>query len=237
MSWLILGTSLLIGGLLSLRWFVGADPKSIVRVLRWSGIVFAVLAAVFLIISGRFSLLWIALLGLLPWIRRFRMLQQFARSARGPCSGRQSRVDTRFVAMSLDHDTGDMDGEILEGRYSGRRLSDLSLDDLLELLSEAAAADQQSASVLQAYLDRVHGDTWRERAEAAGAYQSASSAPGVMTTEEAYQILGLEPGAPDADIRRSHRDLMKKLHPDHGGSDYLAAKINEAKETLLGDAG
>ncbi len=237
MSWLILGTSLLIGGLLSLRWFVGADPKSIVRVLRWSGIVFAVLAAVFLIISGRFSLLWIALLGLLPWIRRFRMLQQFARSARGPCSGRQSRVDTRFVAMSLDHDTGDMDGEILEGRFSGRRLSDLPLDDLLELLSEAAAADPQSVSVLQAYLDKVHGDAWRERAETGGEHYSAPSSSGVMTTEEAYRILGLEPGAPDADIRRSHRDLMKKLHPDHGGSDYLAAKINEAKETLLGDAG
>ena len=237
MSWLILGTSLLIGGLLSLRWFIGADPKSIVRVLRWSGILFAILAAVFLILSGRFSLLWIALLGLLPWIRRFRMLRQFARSARGPSQGRQSRVDTRFVAMSLDHDTGDMDGEVLEGRFKGRHLSEMPLDDLLALLSEAAATDQQSASVLQAYLDKAHGDAWREQAEAAGAHYSASSAPGAMTTEEAYRILGLEPGAPDAEIRRSHRDLMKKLHPDHGGSDYLAAKINEAKETLLGDAG
>jgi len=227
----------LVGGLLSLRWFVSADPKTIVRVLRWVGLIFAVLAAILLILSGRFGLLWIALLGLLPWIRRFRMLQQFARSARGPSQGRQSRVDTRFVAMSLDHDTGDMDGEVLDGRFKGRHLSDMPLDDLLELLSEATATDQQSASVLQAYLDKVHGDAWRERAEAAGDHYSASSAPGVMTTEEAHRILGLEQGATETEIRRSHRDLMKKVHPDHGGSDYLAAKINEAKETLLGDAG
>ena len=236
MTWLILGTSLLVGGLLLLRWFVSADPKSVLRVLRWTGLGFALVVALFLAISGRYGLLWVALLGLLPWIRRFRMLQRLAQSARGPSQGRQSRVDTRFVAMSLDHDTGDMDGEVLEGRFSGRTLSDLSLDDLLELLAEASG-DPQSASVLQAYLDRVHGDAWRERAEAGGQQYSAASAQGAMTAEEAYRILGLDSDASDEDIRRSHRDLMKRLHPDHGGSDYLAAKINEAKETLLGDAG
>lgn len=235
MSWLILGTSLVIGGLLLLRWFVGADPKTVIRVLRWTGLGFALVVVVFLMISGRFSWLWIAALGLLPWISRFRMLQRMARSARGPSRGRQSRVDTRFVAMSLDHDTGDMDGDVLEGRFSGQRLSDMPLDDVLDLLAEASV-DPQSGSVLQAYLDKMHGDTWRERAEAGGQHYSASSSPGPMTAEEAYRILGLEPGASDSDIRRSHRDLMKRMHPDHGGSDYLAAKINEAKETLLGDA-
>ena len=234
MSWLILGTSLVIGGLLLLRWFVGADPKTVIRVLRWTGLGFALVVVVFLMISGRFSWLWIAALGLLPWISRFRMLQRMARSARGPSRGRQSRVDTRFVAMSLDHDTGDMDGDVLEGRFSGQRLSDMPLDDVLDLLAEASV-DPQSGSVLQAYLDKMHGDTWRERAEAGGQHYSASPAAGPMTAEEAYRVLGLEPGATDEDIRRSHRDLMKRMHPDHGGSDYLAAKINEAKETLLGD--
>lgn len=236
MTWLILGTSLVVGGILLMRWFVSADPKTVLRVLRWTGLGFALLVAVFLVISGRYAMLWIALLGLLPWIRRFRMLQGLARAARGPSQGRQSRVDTRFVAMSLDHDSGDMDGEVMEGRFRGRHLSDMPLDDLLELLADASA-DPQSASVLQAYLDRVHGDTWRDRATAGGGAYSASAPQGVMTAEEAYRILGLEPGAPDEEIRRSHRDLMKRLHPDHGGSDYLAAKINEAKETLLGDAG
>ena len=98
-------------------------------------------------------------------------------------------------------------------------------------------ADAQSASVLEAYLDRAHGDEWRERARGGDGQRAGPAPQDAMSTEEAYRVLGLEPGAPDADIRRSHRDLMKKLHPDHGGSDYLAAKINEAKETLLGDVG
>ena len=224
----------MIGGLLLLRWLVGADPKTVVRMLRWTGLGFALVVLLFLMVSGRFSWLWVAALGLLPWISRFRMLQRMARSARGPSRGRKSRVDTRFVAMSLDHDTGDMDGEVLEGEFSGRRLSGMQLDDVLELLAEASV-DPQSCSVLQAYLENMHGDTWRERADAGGQRYAAPPASGSMTAEEAYRILGLESGASNSDIRRSHRDLMKRMHPDHGGSDYLAAKLNEAKETLLGD--
>lgn len=234
MSWLILGSTLVIGSLLLLRWLVGADPKTVVRMLRWTGLGVALVVLLFLIISGRFSWLWVAAFGLLPWISRFRMLQRMARSARGPSRGRQSRVDTRFVAMSLDHDTGDMDGEVLEGEFSGRRLSGMQLDDVLELLAEASV-DPQSCSVLQAYLEKMHGDTWRGRADAGGHRYGAPPTSGSMTAEEAYRILGLESGASDSDIRRSHRDLMKRMHPDHGGSDYLAAKLNEAKETLLGD--
>ncbi|NKB60066.1 MAG: DnaJ domain-containing protein [Alphaproteobacteria bacterium] len=235
MSWLVLGVSLVIGGILLLRWFTGADPKTVLRVLRWTGVGFALILAFFLIISGRFAWLWVALMGLLPWISRFRMLRNLMRAARGPSQGRQSRVDTRFVAMTLDHDSGDMDGEVLEGPFAGRFLSDMTLDELLELLSAAGAVDGQSAGVLQAYLDRAHGDAWRERAQAGGNPHAAADPQGRMTVEEAYRILGLEPGVPESEVRRSHRDLMKKLHPDHGGSDYLAAKINEAKETLLGD--
>ena len=128
-----------------------------------------------------------------------------------------------------------LDGEVLEGRFRGGRLSDMPLDDVLELLAEASA-DSQSSSVLQAYLDKIYGDTWREHMETGGQHHSASSFVGPMTVEEAYQVLGLEPGASDKDIRQNHRDLMKRFHPDHGGSDYLATKINEAKEILLGEA-
>ncbi len=237
MPWLVLGISLLIGGFLVLRWFVGADPKTILRVLRWTGIGGALLLILALAVSGRFSWLWLALVGILPWVSRLRMLQRILRQARGPSQGNQSRVDTRYVAMTLDHDSGDMDGQVLEGEFAGRRLSDMSLEQLLELLSEVGAVDGQSASVLQAYLDRAHGEAWRERAEAGGEQARGTASQGNMTVEEAFRVLGLEPGALESEIRKNHRDLMKKLHPDHGGSDYLASKINEAKATLLGDVG
>jgi hypothetical protein len=237
LSWLILGVSLVIGGVLLVRWFTTADPKMIIRVLRWTGLGLAIVVGLFLIISGRFAWLWVAAMGLLPWISRFRMLRRLASAARGPSRGRQSRVDTQFVAMTLDHDSGDMDGDVLQGPYTGRRLSELTLDELLDLLRAADDGDAQSASLLEAYLDRVHGDEWRARAAPGGKRPSGQTNQGAMTAEEAYLVLGLEPDATEAEIRGNHRDLMKKLHPDHGGSDYLAAKINEAKETLLGDVG
>ena len=152
--------------------------------------------------------------------------------------GQRSTVRTRFVSMELDHDTGEMDGDILEGPYAGRRLSDLDVDSLLDLLHAAASADAQSAQVLQSYLDRMHGDEWRERAgDSADATDEAGAAAssGRMSREEAFEILGLEVGASDEDIKLAHRRLIREYHPDRGGSDYLAAKINEAKDLLLKD--
>ena len=227
MTWLVLGSSLVIGGILLLRWFVDADAKNVLRVLRWAGIGLVILAGGFLLISGRLGWLWIVAMGLLPWIARLRLARRIAQAARGPRRGNQSRVDTRFVAMTLDHDTGDMDGEVREGPYAGRRLSEMNLQDLVALYRAAREADAQSASVLESYLDRFHEDSWRGDEPVAG--------DGPMTTEEAYRILNLEPGASKAEINKNHRELMKKMHPDHGGSDYLAAKINEAKEKLLGN--
>ena len=105
----------------------------------------------------------------------------------------------------------------------------------MDLLVECRAGDSQSAAVLEAYLDRVHGDDWRE-AYGQGAEQASSAPPsgGPMTREEAYAVLGLEPEATEEDIRTAHRRLMQKMHPDRGGSTYLAAKLNQAKDLLLG---
>jgi hypothetical protein len=229
--WLVLGVSLVIGGILVLRWFVDADVKNVLRFARWTGIGLVVLAGVFLLISGRLAWLWIVAMGLLPWISRFRMLRRVAQAARGPRGGNQSQVETRFVTMTLDHDSGDMDGKVREGPYAGQRLSAMNLEDLVALYRAALEADVQSASVLESYLDRFHGDGWRGDGDAGGAAPAGDDGP--MTKAEAYRILNLAPGASKAEINQSHRDLMKKMHPDHGGSDYLAAKINEAKEKLL----
>jgi DnaJ-domain-containing protein 1 len=133
--------------------------------------------------------------------------------------------------MTLAHDSGDINGEVLEGQFKGRTLKQLSLEELLQLLRECQD-DEESVALLQAYLDRVYADTWRQQAGAQG-QQQTSSGSGKMSPEEALQILGLSPGASEEEIIEAHRRLMQKLHPDRGGSAYLAAKINLAKETLL----
>jgi hypothetical protein len=139
--------------------------------------------------------------------------------------------------MTLDHDTGSMEGTVLRGRFAGMRLDELGPADLLALLRECRAEDEEGARLLEAYLDRVHPE-WREelageRAGGGGSGAGARSTSGDMSVEEAYAILGLSAGADPEAIKEAHRRLMVKLHPDHGGSDYLATKINRARDVLL----
>lgn len=245
MTWFVGGILIALGLMVLLQWYVSADPRKVVRGLTIAGIVFAVVVTVFLLITGRLNFLWVALVGLLPWLMRgmrllgaamwLNSLRQRAKAAAGPSGGQASTVDTRFVRMTLDHDTGAMDGTVNEGRFQGRTLSTMSLEEVVELLREAVAEDQHSAQVLQAYLDRVHGPDWQQMAGGAAGAGTAGAARGSdsMTTAEAYDILGLEPGAGPDEIKAAHRRLMKQMHPDHGGSDYLATKINQAKDLLL----
>jgi DnaJ-domain-containing protein 1 len=134
--------------------------------------------------------------------------------------------------MRLDHASGVMSGRVLDGPFKGRELADLSLDELLRMLELYREADAQSAAVLEAYLDRERDADWR--AQDTGPRAGASPAKGErLTKAEAWSILGLEPGADAEAIRTAHRRLMQRLHPDRGGSDYLAAQINAAKRLLL----
>jgi DnaJ-domain-containing protein 1 len=133
--------------------------------------------------------------------------------------------------MELDHDTGAMRGIILAGHHEGKSLDALDVETLAGLLTQI---DEESRALLMAYLDR-RSPRWRENTQggaAAGEGQPAWSS-GKMTEEEAYQILGVKPAATAEEIGRAHRALMKKLHPDQGGSTYLAARVNEAKDVLL----
>ena len=146
-------------------------------------------------------------------------------------AGQVSRVRSAFVEMELDHDTGTMRGRILAGRHEGAALDALDVATLAGFLPDI---DEESRALLMAYLDRRE-PRWRENAQAdatAGSGRRGWST-GKMTEEEAYQILGVQPGASAEDIGLAHRSLMKKLHPDQGGSTYLAARVNEAKDVLL----
>ncbi len=132
--------------------------------------------------------------------------------------------------MTLDHDSGELSGQIVAGPHAGHALGEFDLPQLTAMIS---GFDAESVSLLESYLDRRF-PAWRQdtQGNAAGG-QSRAASSGKMTDEEAYQILGLQPGAGRDEIGRAHRALMKKLHPDQGGSTYLAARVNEAKDTLL----
>jgi DnaJ domain len=145
--------------------------------------------------------------------------------------GQKSRVATSLLAMELDHDSGTMDGEVLAGPCKGKRLSALTHEELVSFHGLCKRTSDQSLPLYEAWLDRAQPE-WR--AAWGGGAQSAPSGGGAMTRDEAYAILGLKSGASDADVKSAHKRLMKDFHPDKGGSDYLAAKINAAKDVLLG---
>jgi hypothetical protein len=146
-------------------------------------------------------------------------------------AGSESKIETRFLRMVLDHDTGRLSGVVMDGPYRGRNLSQLSFDEAIELHRQCAA-DLQSVQVVEAWLERTWPD-WRDRP---GSHRPPpGAASGQMSQDEAFSILGLQPGAGRDEIKAAHRRLMSRIHPDHGGSNYLAAKINQAKDILIKD--
>jgi hypothetical protein len=148
-------------------------------------------------------------------------------------SGQKSRVATSVLDMELDHDTGAMDGTVLQGSLKGRRLSSLNALECGELLRQCAAAGDQSQSLLEAWLDRARPG-WRS-GPGGGSQSTRTGTSGTMSRDEALEVLGLKSGAGADDIRAAHKRLMKQFHPDHGGTNYLATKINLAKDRLLQD--
>jgi hypothetical protein len=230
----LIGAAILLLLWLGLRWFAYAKPGQVVQALKWSVAVIGGAIAVWLTVTGRLGQAVMLASVMAPMFVRWKALWTRLGNTRGPTPGTSSEVESGWFRMSLDHDTGAMDGVVLQGGHRGRRLSELPADALLTLLADARVDDPESAALLEAYLDRVH-PAWRSESDAASGDEAPRTAPsGAMSREEAYRILGLQPGASDEQIRDAHRRLMKSNHPDLGGSDYLAAKINEAKERLLG---
>jgi DnaJ-like protein len=216
---LFFGLLILVLALWALHTYSKADPKKLAQLTLFLGLRGAIYEAIPLGMVG---------LGLLGW-GPFAQSGLFQRTQKTP--GQVSKVRSPFVEMELDHDSGTMRGTILAGGHAGTPLDALDVPALLALLTEF---DPDSRALLAAYLDRREPG-WRDQTqEHAGAGQGprAARAGGPMSEEEALQILGVPAEASVKEIGRAHRALMKKLHPDQGGSNYLAAKINEAKEVL-----
>jgi len=236
-AYFALGFVALVGIIYLLRGLSRADPTVLATVLRYLAIAVALAGLGLLVLGGRIGLVLMAVSLGYPLWRRWQARRQLA--GIGQPQGRRSGVDTSYLSVSLDHDSGSVDGQVKRGRFSGRRLGELSRADLLLLLDEVRRDDQEGIAVLEAYLDRIHGPEWRSEGDAGSSEQQGRSEPrsgsGAMPREEALAMLGLRTGASEAEIRDAHHRLMLKLHPDHGGSDYLAARLNEARDVLLGN--
>ena len=214
--------------------YTRSDTKALAKSLKTLAGIAALGAAVLMGVKGRFDMAlllggfgawalgWNALNLPGPW----RKFQQ--------ATGRFSRIRSAMIEMEIDHATGAVEGSILVGALAGRRLSSIDPEALRRLYDECCAHDPQGVPLLEAYFDRRFAG-WRENAQGDRDTRTRTHAhSGVMTKEEAYQILGLQPDASLDEIRKAHRTLMKKLHPDQGGTAYLAARVNEAREVLLG---
>ena len=251
---LILLFAVVVATVVFVNWLLKEDPKRVAAALRRSALWAVAGLALLLVVTGRIPWLLgligaavpvvarlLSLLRYVPIISQLYSHYQNASSAGaaaggpggGSTAGAASHVRSKYLHMTLNHDSGDMDGEILQGDFQGRRLSQLGIQDLLSLLRTCQADDSDSAALLQAYLDRYHGG-WEQQGNQ-GQSRTEPGRASAMSREEAGQILGIDPDAAADEIIKAHRRLMQKLHPDRGGSDYLAAKINQAKDLLLGD--
>ena len=218
---------LIVIALIATRLFLTLSPAQVAGGLRGGIPVFVMALGGLLTLVGRGAIgLPLAFGGFALWRR--------ARARAAPSSGTTSGVRSEWFDMTLDHDTGEMNGRVLREPFDGRMLNDLSEDELRELATRVASSgDPESERLLEAYLDR-RMPGWRDGADGDEA-SGLGGAPraGSMTEKEAYEILGLAAGASEAEIREAHRRLMKRAHPDAGGSAELAARLNEAKDLLL----
>lgn len=219
---------------LGIAWFLRANPSSLARGMRMVLVVLGAIAIGGMLIFGiRFlpgllpellGLAGLVITGLIARALRKRPSGGFS----SPGTGRRTEVRTAFLQAWIDHSTGDVGGTVLAGRFSGRTLDRLSDSELLDL-HEECAADADSLRVMEAYLDRRLNVDWRT------ARQPPPRGPrSDMTREEALAVLGLAEGASEEEIKAAHRRLIRRTHPDAGGTADLAARINRAKDVLVG---
>jgi hypothetical protein len=215
-------------------WFMRANPSTLARLLRPFLVVLGVIGIGGMLIFGLrflpgllpelFGLAGVVITALIARAVRSRSSGGFSSPGGG---GQRTEVRTAFLQAWIDHGTGDVGGTVLSGRFSGRTLDSLGDAELLDLHLDCST-DADSLRVLEPYLDRRLGAEWRN------ARQSPRGPRTDMMRDEALAVLGLAEGASEDDIKAAHRRLIQRMHPDVGGSADLAARINRAKDVLLG---
>jgi hypothetical protein len=202
------------------------------------GLGIALFVTLLLAVTGRMNWLGAALAGLLvivrqslPLLVRFLpMLASLRAKGAAPAGGHSSTVETALLRMQLDHDSGQLQGEVLQGSFKGRRLADMDRQQLEQLFAYCRREDADSMQLLGSYLQqRFPGATDFE-----GQQQETPRSGQNMGRADALAALGLSEGASRDEILAAHRKLIQKLHPDRGGNDFLAAQINLARDVLLG---
>lgn len=234
---ILLGLFALVLTFYALKAYTRASPAALATIIKRGGGLAALSLGGLLIFRGRMDI-GLALGGLGVWLMGLGRPSGMRNAGAGG-SG-VSRVRSAMIEMELDHSTGAISGVVLAGRHEGRPLAALSRPVLLDLYRTCLSDDPDGARLLEAYLDRRFAG-WRAAGDAnahpggfgAGQGQGRPRGAGAISEDEAYEILGLKKGAAVAEITRAHRDLMKKLHPDLGGTTDLAARVNEAKDVLL----
>ncbi len=218
----------LIALLAILRGYIRISPVILARAIKTGAGIAALAGAAYLL--SRSAIVLAAPLGLFgAWL-----LWGPGRLGSGSAApGNTSKITTDHLEVQLDHDTGHVTGRVLKGMFASRHIENLQPAELALLWQDCRFTDQKSAQILEAYLDRVHPSWQADMAR--GEAEMATGPDGTMSEREALEILGLQKGASEEDVRKAHRDLMMRLHPDRGGSTYLSSKVNEAKAVLLGE--
>ncbi len=201
------------------------------------GLGVAVATTLFLAATGRMNWIGAAFAGLLvvarqglPLLLRLFPMLAHLRNKSAPAAGQNSTVETALLRMEMDHDSGALEGEILQGDFKGWRLTNMDRQQLEEFFAYCSSEDADSLQMLDSYLQqRFPGEAFAGQRQ-----QSDPGTSNAMGRNEALAVLGLNDDATEEDITNAHRKLIQKLHPDRGGNDYLAAQINRAKDILLG---
>jgi hypothetical protein len=227
LSYFIIGTALLIALIIGGNALVSAKPSTILKTVRITALILLSAGAAFMAFTGRFNYASALAFAALFFLRNKPLF-----SSSKPSPGQSSSVTTEWLDASLDHDSGEMNAKILKGDFSGHTLSDLSLEQLNQL-RQTLTIDQESLAILDAFISRNFEGNHQEETSNANSGTQNNPNSGAMSRSEAYDVLGLTPTATLEDIKAAHKKLMKKFHPDHDGSAYMAAKINQARDILI----